>query len=125
MIVAGQEIGLAYTVRASIELGKLNGGHSMQEFFDSMDSGDDEKDCETIISAVKILHDAYERQKTAEEAKEGRIYKPVEIDTEAFYDLKMSEWQSIAKDVITVIQKDSGIEIETVPDKKAKKKETA
>lgn len=124
MTINGVEIGLAYTVRASIELGKINGGHSMQQFFDSLDTENDEKDVETIIEAVKVLHNAYTRQRAAEEAKEGRIYTPVEIDEDAMYDMKMSDWQDIVKEIIAVIQKDSGVEVEAVPDKKAKKKET-
>lgn len=122
MTINGVEIGLAYTVRASIELGKINGGHSMKEFFDSLDTENDEKDYETITAALKILHNAYDRQRSAEEAKEGRIYTPTEIDEDALYDMKMSEWQKVIEEIISVIQKDSGVEVEAEPDKKAKKR---
>ena len=126
MKVGSKEIGMLYTVRASIALGKLNGGHSVTSFFENMVSGDDEVDFHKIIDAVKILHEAYDRKMAADEAKEGRIYTPTEINEDEFFDLEMWEWNDVMKDVIKCIQDGSKLEVETEPEdkKKEKKKET-
>lgn len=123
--LGGAEIGLAYTVRAQMELAKLNGNKSINQFFDTFsNTEDDEKNINTIIDALKILHDAYERAAEMEAKQEGRIFQKVEIDEDVLLDLPLSEWNNIENAIVEVIRKDSGISVETAP-AKGKGKKTA
>ena len=112
--IQGKDYGLAYTVRSRIELGKICGGHTANDFFDSLGK-DDQDTTEHIIDAVCVMHDAYERRKALEDGKE---YTETEIPKDAFYDLSITEWTEIENAIVNTIREDSGIQIETAPVKK-------
>lgn len=108
---------MLYTVRARIEIGKL-AGHSMQEFFDELSKGNEEKSTNLMIDAVEILHNCYLRAKAVEDGKE---YEYVTLNRDDFLDLTIKDWGDIETAIVEQIQKDSGIEVEAEAKKKEEK----
>lgn len=109
---------MTYTVRARIEIGKLAGGHSMKEFFDTLGkSNDEEKTTNLLIDAVEIMHNAWLRKQAQEKNEE---FAPAQLDREAFMDLTTEEWNKVENAILEQIKKDSGVTIETEPVSKKK-----
>lgn len=111
---------LSYTVRARIEIGKL-AGHSMQEFFNELGKGNEEKSTELIISAIEIMHNAWLRRKAADDNTE---FAPAQFDREQFMELTAEEWDEVETAVVEQIKADSKQTVETESKKKEKDEET-
>ena len=109
---------MTFTVRARIEIGKLDGGHSMKEFYDTLGkSNDEEKATNLLIDAVEIMHNAWLRKQAQEKNEE---FAPAQLDREAFMDLTAEEWNEVEDAIIKQIQIASGVTIETEPVSKKK-----
>lgn len=108
---------MLYTVRARIEIGKLSGGHSMQDFFNEIGKGNEEKSTNLLIDAVEIMHNAYLRKKAADDGVE---FAPAQVNREEFLDLTAKEWEDVEAAILNQIKKDSGTTIETEPVSKKK-----
>lgn len=113
----GEEIPLAFTVRAKIELGKIGGKHSYSDFITSIDGTNDEQDFDRIYSAIKILHEAYLRKQAIED---GRPYQSEDfkISKEDFLDVDIEEWSAMQQAIIDTIMGDSKTTVQTEPIKK-------
>ena len=108
---------LSYTVRARIEIGKLSGGHSMQEFFDEISKGNEEKSTNLLIDAVEVMHNAWLRKKAQDDNTE---FAPAQLNRDEFMDLTAEEWNEVESAILKQIRKDSGVTVETEANSKKK-----
>ena len=112
-----KELPLLFTVRARVEIGAL-AGHSMQDFFNELSKGNEDKAIDLTIKAYEVMHNCYLRSKALEDGKE---FEPVSLNKDEFLDLTAYEWNEIESRIVETIQKDSGIEVETTSKKKEEK----
>lgn len=112
-----KELPLLFTVRARVEIGAL-AGHSMQDFYNELSKGNEDKAIDLTIKAYEVMHNCYLRSKALEDGKE---FEPVSLNKDEFLDLTAYEWNEIESRIVETIQKDSGIEVETTSKKKEEK----
>lgn len=112
-----KELPLLFTVRARIEIGAL-AGHSMQDFFNELSKGNEDKAIDLTIKAYEIMHNCYLRSQALADGKE---FEPVTLEKDDFLDLAAYEWGEIESRIVDTIQKDSKIDVETTSKKKEEK----